>query len=96
MIGLGPVAAGVVKTIIIPITAKAMDAQTNTFVAILFIFLMYQFSTVRTTGPATRAAHPAFHFRESFFDANIPRLRFFARRNPANPLTAGERSNIVP
>lgn len=34
MVGFGPVLSGVVKTIINPMMAKEMDAQTNTFVAI--------------------------------------------------------------
>jgi hypothetical protein len=37
MVGFGPVAAGVVKTIIKPMTAKAIEAQMNTFVAIFCI-----------------------------------------------------------
>ena len=37
MVGFGPVFSEVVKTIIIPIMAKEIDAQTNTFVAIFCI-----------------------------------------------------------
>lgn len=40
MTGLGPVLSGVVKTIIIPMVAKATDAQINTFVAIFCIVLV--------------------------------------------------------
>ena len=40
MIGRGPWFWSVVKTIIIPITAKAIDAQMNTFVAIFCITLV--------------------------------------------------------
>jgi len=43
IVGFGPVLSEVVKTITIPMIAKAMDAQTNTFVAILSIILLYQF-----------------------------------------------------
>ena len=42
-ITFGPLLVGdVVKTINIPMMAKAMDAQTNTFVAIFCIVIVYQ------------------------------------------------------
>ena len=49
-----------------------------------------------TARPTAGAAHAAFEFRESFPDADIPRLRFFAGDDPTNPLVACERRNIFP
>ena len=49
-----------------------------------------------TAGPTTRPAHPAFELGDSLPDTDTPRFRFFAGRNPANPLIARERRNIVP
>jgi len=40
MMGLGPWFWSIVKTIIIPIMAKAIDAQTKTFVAIFCIVIV--------------------------------------------------------
>ena len=51
---------------------------------------------MNTPSPATWPAHAAFEFRESFLDTDIPRLRFLARRNPANPLVACERGDVFP
>ena len=51
---------------------------------------------MHTAGPAAGATHTAFELRDSLLDADVPRLRFFARRNPANPLIARERSNVLP
>ena len=51
---------------------------------------------MHTPCPATGAAHATFELRESFPDSDIARLRFFAGRDPANPLVARERRNIVP
>ena len=54
IVGFGPVLSGVVKTIIIPITAKAIDAQTNTFVAIFCMVLVYQLKQSSQTYLVTR------------------------------------------
>ena len=51
---------------------------------------------MHTPCPATGAAHATFELRESFPDSDIARLRFFAGREPANPLVARERRNVVP
>src|SRR3989344_2426099 len=51
---------------------------------------------VRTPRPAAGAAHAASELRNSLLDTDIPRLRFFARSNPANPLVARKRRNVFP
>lgn len=51
---------------------------------------------MRATGPATRTAHTAFHFGESFFNTNASRFGFLAGRDPANPFAPCERRNILP
>ena len=51
---------------------------------------------MRATGPAARAAHSAFKLGECLFDTDIPRLRFFAGDDPANPFVARERRDVVP
>ena len=51
---------------------------------------------MHTAGPTTGAAHAALEFRKCLFDADTPRLRFFAGDDPAYPLIACERRNIVP
>jgi hypothetical protein len=51
---------------------------------------------MRATSPATWPAHAAFKLRDRFGNPNIPRLNFFARDYPTNPLIAGQGSNIVP
>ncbi len=55
IVGFGPVLAGVVKTIIIPMMAKAIDAKTNTFVAIFCIVLVYQFFNDEGNRPNNKA-----------------------------------------
>ena len=51
---------------------------------------------MRTACPATGAAHAAFELRECLFDTYTPRFRLFAGDDPANPLVARERRNILP
>src|SRR5687768_11885433 len=51
---------------------------------------------MEATDPTTRPAHSALEFRERLPDTDIPRLHFLAGRNPAYPLVARERRDIVP
>lgn len=51
---------------------------------------------MRASRPAAGAAHAALHLGEGFLDANVARLRFFSRGNPAYPLVARERRNVFP
>ena len=51
---------------------------------------------MNTTGPAAGSAHSALKLRECLLDTDTSRLRFFAGDDPANPLIARERRNILP
>ena len=53
-------------------------------------------STMNAAGPAARSAHSPFHLRESLLDTDISRLRFLAAYDPADPLVARERRNVLP
>ena len=64
------------------------------FVNILLSFLWI--AAVNTARPAAGAAHAAFELRDSLLDTDIPRLRFLARSDPANPLVARERCDAFP
>ena len=51
---------------------------------------------MRTTCPATGAAHAFAHFIETNSDATFSRLRFFRVFHPANPLVSREWRDIEP
>ena len=86
-ITFGPLLAGeVVKTNSIPITQKAMDAQTNTFVAIFCIVIVYQlkhflqiiwylfFLTMHAASPTARPALSFYKFRARSLDMDSSSL----------------------
>ena len=86
-ITFGPLLVGeVVKTINIPITQKAMDAQTKTFVAIFCIVLVYQlkhfpqiiwylfFLTMHAASPTARPALSFYKFRARSLDMDSSSL----------------------
>lgn len=47
-------------------------------------------------GPAARAAFSFGEFRVGPFDSTLPCFDEFGAFNPANPLVAGERGDVVP
>jgi len=51
---------------------------------------------MNATGPTTRSALPVYKPRARPLDPATPRLRFLGRDNPADPLIACERRNILP
>ena len=52
--------------------------------------------SVRAAEPTTRSAHAAFHFGNCFLDTDVARLLKLARRDPADPLVARERRDVLP
>lgn len=54
------------------------------------------FGTMQAAGPAARAAHAAFQFRNTDLDATLPRLGFLGIHDPANPFVARQWRDILP
>ena len=52
--------------------------------------------TMGTASPTTRSALPVYKFQARPFDPVVPRLVFFSRHNPADPLIACKWCNIFP
>jgi len=54
------------------------------------------FLAMRASWPAARPAHALDEFRAHALDVLLPRLRFLHRNRPADPLIAGQRSDVLP
>jgi hypothetical protein len=52
--------------------------------------------SMNAANPATGAAYPFFELRAYPLDMLLPGLQFLDRNNPADPLVAGERCDILP
>ena len=51
---------------------------------------------MHTAGPTTGPTHATFELRECLLDTDTPRLRFFAGRDPADPLIACKGRDVFP
>ena len=54
------------------------------------------YSTMRAAGPAAGAAHPAPELGERLLDTDAAGLGLLAGDNPADPLVARERRDVLP
>ena len=51
---------------------------------------------MRAAGPAAGTTHTRVHFRDTFFNPNLSRLRLLAGGNPTDPLIARQWGNTLP